>query len=360
MSPNLLAGLSASHSQGSFDYADNADGASGEYDSEMTSIHPYLGWSSGNGVRVWGSAGFGQGEIEIAETSRALQASDTGLQAFSIGGSGALRSTGDGTGSRVEWNLKGEATVAEVELDGGGLIDAGTVDGSRLRVAIERRGERALEGGGSFASSVELGARQDDGFEREADSGAGAELGIGLQWRRGRVAFGARVRGMVADESEEWGANMLLSVSAGADGQGLSLTLSPSYGVADSGVQRLWDQGVSRLSSTGGSAPPVPGSFHAVRTNLEIGYGVRNHAGLFTPFGELAAQGPDRAYSAGVRMKLDSGWRLSLQGERRVGVFESDSALMLTFQWGDGAAVGLLPHRGQSPAGPDRQPDRRP
>ncbi len=200
----------------------------------------------------------------------------------------------------------------------------------------------------------------DDGFERGTDSGAGADLGLGLQWRKGRVAFGARVRAMVADESEEWGANMLLSASAGADGQGLSLTLSPSYGVADSGVRRLWGQGVSRLTTGRGSTLPVPGSFHTVRTNLEIAYGARNHAGLFTPFGELAAQGPNRAYKAGVRMELDSGWRLSLEGERRMGVFASDSALMLTFQWGDGAATVPLPHRGEPPAGQDRHPDRQP
>ena len=356
LSSNLLAGLTASHSQGSFDYADSADGATGEYDTDLTSIHPYLGWSSGDGVRLWGSAGFGQGEIGIEETGRAMQSSDTGLQAFSVGGSGAIRSTGDGNGSRVEWNLKGEATLAEVELDGGGLIQAGTVDGSRLRVAIERRGERALEGGGSFASTIELGARRDEGFEQEIGSAsdtepaAGAELGVGLQWRSGRVAFGARARGLVGGASEEWGANMILSVTAGADGQGLSLTLNPSWGVADSGIQRLWDQGVSHLTSTAGSAPPVPGSFQAVRTNLEIGYGVRNRAGFFTPFGELASQGPNRAYKAGLRMKLDSGWNLSLQGEHRQGLTATDSALNLTFQWGGGSTSTVpLPHAYRTP-----------
>lgn len=357
---NVLAGISASVSQGSFDYTDSADGGTGEYESNMTSIHPYLGWSSGNGARLWGSAGFGGGDIEIAEAGRALETSDTALQAFSVGASGAFRSTDDGNGSRVEWNMVSEATMTKVELDGGGLIGADTVDGSRMHVAIERRGERALDGGGSFASTLEVGARRDAGFEYEAGSGTGAEVGVGLEWQRGRVAFGARARGLVGGESDEWGANMLLSVGAGCDGQGLSLTLRPSYGVAQSGVQQLWDRGVNRLAWAGGSAQAAPVSFRTMRTNLEIGYGIRRNAGLFTPFGEVESRGPSDAYRAGIRMQLDSGWRIDFLGEHRVGLAERDNALSLTLQWSGDSTTPPHLHQREPTAGSECRPDHRP
>ena len=75
----------------------------------------------------------------------------------------------------------------------------------------------------------------------------------------------------------------------------------------------------------------------ALRTDVEIGYGVRNNAGLFTLYGELAAVGPDRTYRAGVRMRLGSGWLVNLQGEGREGLFARGAAPRLTVEWGGGA-----------------------
>ena len=36
----------------------------GEYQYSIVNIHPYFGWSNA-GLKLWGTAGFGQGEIEI-------------------------------------------------------------------------------------------------------------------------------------------------------------------------------------------------------------------------------------------------------------------------------------------------------
>ena len=66
LSEQALAGLALSWNDAGFDYKDTADGADreGEYQYSVVTIHPYFGWSN-DGLKLWGTAGFGQGEITI-------------------------------------------------------------------------------------------------------------------------------------------------------------------------------------------------------------------------------------------------------------------------------------------------------
>ena len=100
-----------------------------------------------------------------------------------------------------------------------------------------------------------------------------------------------------------------------ARGGGLSVRLSPSYGDAASGLNQLWDQGVS-------DAVRDPDMRHAGRPSLdgELAYGLPGFRG--TPFGGFRlGRGGAKAFSSGVRYDLGSGLGLRVEGTRREGAF---------------------------------------
>ncbi len=51
------------------------------------------------------------------------------------------------------------------------------------------------------------------------------------------------------DDYDEWGIQGLVRLDAGADGQGLSLSLSPGYGDTANGIQNIWRQGLPRAGN---------------------------------------------------------------------------------------------------------------
>ena len=319
LSTRLVAGVAVSRSSGSFDFRDEA--VRGEFGSALTTVHPYLGWNSGGGLRLWGTAGFGRGRIKVSEEDRAAQFSGTRLQAVSISGSRTLSAPERSNGASAEWNLNGEATVVEMSVDGSGLIRAGTVDGSRLRLAVEWRYERALSDGGSLGFTVESGVRRDEGFDFETGGETGAEVRVGVEWRRGRFTLGARGRGLIGGETDEWGADVLLRLASRAGGAGLSLNVRPSYGIAASGVQRLWDHGVPRAY-----VPRTGAAGSLGRLEAELGYGFGAFGGRFTitPEVSLGLSNDSRDYGLGWQLSPSGGDSSSL--ELRLGATRREAA----------------------------------
>ena len=92
------------------------------------------------------------------------------------------------------------------------------------------------------------------------------------------------MRGLLAHEDEgyrEWGASGSVRIDPGASGRGLSLTLSPTWGAAASGTERLW--GLRDASGLGAR----DGEFDAERRlDAEVGYGfsVLDGRGVATPY----------------------------------------------------------------------------
>ena len=78
------------------------------------------------------------------------------------------------------------------------------------------------------------------------------------------------MRGLVARKEsgyEEWGASASVRIDPGTSGRGLSLSITPTWGAASSGIEQLWD-----LEHTRGLAED--GEFEGEgRLNAELGYG---------------------------------------------------------------------------------------
>ena len=305
--PDLLAGVAGSYNSGNFDFTDKtgASPVTGTYGTTMTSVHPYLAWFSGaRGSSVWGSAGYGRGEVEVDDVREGLRTSPASTLTGAGGASYQLFTRGEG-GVR----LKAEGWYGRVKVDGGERIEAVTLDMQRGKLALELTQGFRTDTGHEMAFLLEGGMRYDNG---DGVNGASAEVGGGLRYTNSGMGLIAEGRGRFVisarDGYEEWGLGGMLQLDPAVRGQGLSIRVAPSYGDHMSGVNQLWERGVS--DAVGGQHPGM-----GPNVDGEVAYGI---AGLGTPYtGFYLAESGMRAFSSGVRYDLGAGVGLRLEGTRR-------------------------------------------
>ena len=241
LSADVLAGVSLTSSQGSVDYAD-VNAQEGELSTSLISVSPYVGWGSSGGMSLWAMAGYGTGEVEIADAV-GTDASDLTQTMFGVGASGSLMSSdrfiGGGTTSLL---LKAEGAFTKVEIDGSETLESTTVNVSRQRLTLEGVFDQRLASGATLSPSLELGIRNDSG---DGETGTGVETGGGLRYSD--ASSGLTVEGRArtllshSGEYEEWGVSGLVRIDPGASGQGLALVVQPAWGQTGSGVDQLWE-----------------------------------------------------------------------------------------------------------------------
>ncbi len=317
LSARTILGVSVSSSQVRLDYTDPSLEASGDYDLDMTSVHPYLGWTTG-GLDFWATLGYGEGELEISENGGQtdIPASDLSMQTFGVGASGILAGTG-----LSMLRLKTEILSTELEVDASEEIAAITQRASRLRLALEATRNQTLNSGARLESSLEVGARQDSG---DGETGAGAELGGSLFYTSpgGSLTMQGKARVLVAGkgDAKEWGLSGVISLRPSADGSGLSFSLTPGYGVTASSMQQLWQQGlIDDLSANGqGSGNGGANSYDYSPTldvRLDYGMNTLRGPGLITPYTEMSF-GDRNTYRLGLQWQRSLLFELKLVAER--------------------------------------------
>ena len=322
---NLRGGLAVSRFEGSIEYTDRKAAVAGVHESRMTAAHPYAGWSGPGGSRLWGALGYGAGEIEIVDVEVVkrfgVQQADSAFLAAALGGSVPVLSA---DGLTLALKASGEATRYSVD-DNGDAIAKVSVGTHRLRLSAEGRRAYALPDGGTLAPSLELGVRWDGG---DGETGAGVEAGGGLEWSLPGLTVAARGRTLAAHEGalKEWGAGGSIRLEP-ADGRGLSLRLEPRWGATESGLGRLWDEGVPGRPANGGGE---------ARLETELGYGLPalGGAGVTTPYAGFGlTQGGERDIRAGVRLGLGAGFDLGIEAERNAADTGHGIGLDLRIRW---------------------------
>ena len=281
----------------------------------MTTATPYVG-VTGGAMQAWAALGVGGGRVEIddAEVVKRFgrQSSGARFAAAAVGGSARLSA-----GSAVEVRVKaaGEASRFTVKGNGGeGAIAPLAAAAQRLRLSAEGSRTWALGGGAELTPVVEVGGRWDGG---DGATGAGLEVGAGVAWSDpgARLVAEARARALVAHAGgmKEWGASGSVRFSPGPGGRGLSLSLSPSWGASESGVERLWDEGMAaRAGSVDG------GGAGGARLEAELGYGFRMRDGVMTPHAGFGLGGDgERRWRLGGRLELGPGFGLRLEAGHR-------------------------------------------
>ena len=314
-----LAGVAVSLSEGEGGFRDHddtggpnhPDRGSGTLESTLTSVHPYARLEVSERLSLWGLLGYGTGELDVEVDGVGRWSTDTTQEMTAAGARGVLVKAPETGG--FELGLRGDAVVQRMRSDAAtgeaGNLAAADARTSRLRLALEGSRAVALEDGGRFVPSLEVGLRQDGG---DAETGTGIELGGGLAWTdpaRG-LTVEAKARTLIAHEDadyREWGASGSVRIEPDASGRGLSLSLSPAWGAAEGGAQRLWS-----LRDARGLAPDAeaPGGS---RLEAELGYGfaVLGDRGVATPYAGLSRSETGETLRLGQSLRLGaSQWKV--------------------------------------------------
>ena len=320
--PDLLAGVSVSRTTGSIEYLDGTDEVvvGGRHETQLTSMHPYVGWFlPERGLGLWATVGYGRGEVEVDDDLVGLQSSEMSMKTAAVGASGRLFSSQEMiSGGTTSLRLKGEGSVAQLDIEGGDLISPLTSDVQRLRLALEGSYARTLDSGGMLTPSLELGVRHDGG---DAVTGLGLELGGSLRYVESTIGLTVDGRGrlLVAhrnEEYEDWSFGGLVRLDPGADRHGLALTLAPAWGDGTGGVGSFGGFQDQQEPIYGRSRREVR---QTGRVDAEIGYGLSGvlARGVVTPFGGLLLTDEgSRRYRLGSYIEFSDRLRFGVEAGR--------------------------------------------
>ncbi len=343
LTDTLLTGLAVSWADGTFDYTDRsgADPAPGTYQATLTSLHPYVSTSLLDGqVTLWATGGYGWGEVEITDTAdptaEGTVTADTRLATAAVGGAGRLLNqpgllTPDGT---TTVRVKAEALTTAIKAEQQGDRLAGlTTDARRLRLTLEGSHEQPLPNGAHLTPSVGVGLRHDAGDGR---TGTGAELSGGLRYAHPALRLTLESRGRVllahGGDYDDWSVSGRVTLAPGAQGQGLAVTLAPTYQTTTSagGLAQLWEHGTANRPAPSGPTTPQG----LMEATVAYGLPVGDH--LLTPYGGMTLGAADaRTYRLGSRVSLAHRLNMSLEGARKgaTGTIPVDHGVRVQLEW---------------------------
>ena len=316
-----LAGLALSWNDASFDYeydADNSIVGQGEYQYSIVTLNPYFGWGNA-GLKLWGTAGYGQGEITIVQESDEEgdnQGDDQGNEELSTDTTQLSLAAGfnhrltDSPGRSL--HIKGDIALTQiaVESDAGNFAEQ-DVGSQRVRLLLSNERRSELASGGVLTPSVEAGMRFDGG---DGTTGTGVEISGGLRYANpgGNLTVAGNIRALLAGEYDESGVDFSVRLSS-QSGRGLSFSVRPVWGRTGSAAERLWNEGASEI--TGGDTALV-GS-----VDTEVGYGIAatilGAPGILTPYTGMTVEHRTSRLRLGGRFADGNGLSMNLEGTQK-------------------------------------------
>ena len=304
---DILVGVAGTRSSGNYDFTDVTGGreVKGTYDARMTSLNPYVAWLPGRtGVAAWAAGSFGWGNVMIEDEPGGQRESDTRSRGGAVGGSRILMNTGASA-----LRVRAEGWLSQVEVDESEGMDALTLDMHRVRVALEWSQVQQLPGGREVNFLAEGGLRYGDG---DGTEGAGMELGGGVRFisatRALTVEGHGRLLATSPNDYEEWGVRGLIQIDPQALTRGFSVRIAPAWGQSASGVQELWERGVSHR-------PDMGHELQRGRVNTRVEYGLGEFNG--TPYGRFyLADGGGKAFGTGMRYSVTRVLDFRFEGTR--------------------------------------------
>ena len=289
---DLVAGVLLSIANSEFKFT---EGFTGTYEVSISTMNPYISWDASDNLNLWASFGYGQGHTDLKDTSTNETVGQSGdFTRFSAGGRFQLWESEAGTGLALK-------------LDGTAAHFLGS-DVQRTRLATELYHDFSMDSG-VLNTALELGL-----LVSSADESVGELVGR-LHWQDG-TGLSTSVQSRVllgGGDRKEWGiGGALRYTTGGGDGQGegLVVSLEPSFGISDPQLlPNLWQ--VTRPNSATTTAAPT------AQFNAAIAYGFPINGGLLTPYTDFSFSETTSAYGAGLRYGLPTGLDLDLKGTHK-------------------------------------------
>ena len=283
---NLLAGIALSRSTSDSEYhfgGGEADYERGRLETTLTAAYPYGRWRLSERTEGWAMLGVGHGEASHARdhARESRETSDLILRMAAAGLRHAVtHASGLGLAARADAGTTRLATD-----DGDQVVDGLSADTWRVRLGLEASLRFGLgDGGRALAPFLETALRADGG---DGAAGTGLEFAGGLRYRAPRAEVELRGRTLrvndadFAQDHEESGLSLNMTVRPRDSGRGLSLSLGPYWGAPTRSTGVLWQDAMPRTFG------PTPAQTQA-GFNARLGYGMfaPRIGGLLTPFVE--------------------------------------------------------------------------
>ena len=309
LKPDLLAGVALSRSSARSDYDYFGAAMGGDHDVNLTVFSPYLNWFASDQLGLWASVGYGKGSSRFSLS----RIGDLDLSSIEGLDQSATRKEQDSDFFSLSTGLRWEAFRAEATQVSFKLAGSTTTflerDSQQGRIAAQVAREFPSPNG-VLSSSLDLAM-----LLASTDSAA-MEVVAGLDWAAANDKFSASTvaRSLVfSGDRYEWGLGAALNYQAGVrPGEGLSLSLKPTFGVTASHLTEL---DIFSPSEDGELAfqPWQP----SARLNARLDYGIPSGAALLTPYTEFSMSHNSTVYGAGLRYALDTSLDLDLSASRR-------------------------------------------
>ncbi len=306
----MVTGVSLSHSRGLGRYA-GVD--SGQVNSAVTGLYPWIGYKASERVTVWTVAGYGAGGLMLNPGAGAPIETGLSMAMAAGGGRGQILGGGEGFGLAFKADTLWVGMRTKAASGPGGNLDSTTAAVSRLRTALEGSQSMTIASRMALTPSVEIGIRQDGG---DAETGRGMDLGAGLVLADGGtgLAVDIRVRRLLVHQAEGFAeSGMSISVSYNPTPStplGFTARVSPAWGGdAMSGAEALW----GRESMGGMSHDPLMNG-GGQRLDTEVGYGLPIGSRFVgTPRAGIRTSEYGRDYRIGYGMQVLEQGKLNLQ-----------------------------------------------
>ena len=306
----MVTGVSLSHSRGLGRYA-GVD--SGQVNSAVTGLYPWIGYKASKRVTVWTVAGYGAGGLMLSPGAGAPIETGLSMAMAAGGGRGQILGGGEGFGLAFKADTLWVGMRTKAASGPGGNLDSTKAAVSRLRTALEGSQSMTIASRMALTPSVEIGIRQDGG---DAETGRGMDLGAGLVLADSvtGLAVDIRVRRLLVHQAEGFAeSGMSISVSYNPTPStplGFTARVSPAWGGdAMSGAEALW----GRESMAGmGNDPLMNGG--GQRLDTEVGYGMPIGSRFVgTPRAGVRTSEYGRDYRVGYGMQVLEQGKLNLQ-----------------------------------------------
>ena len=306
----MVTGVSLSNSRGLGRYA-GVD--SGQVNSAVTGLYPWIGYKANERVTVWTVAGYGAGGLMLSPGAGAPIETGLSMAMAAGGGRGQILGGGEGFGLAFKADTLWVGMRTKAATGPGGNLDSTNAAVSRLRTALEGSQSMTIASRIALTPSVEIGIRQDGG---DAETGRGMDLGAGLVLADGvtGLAVDIRVRRLLVHQAEGFAeSGMSISVSYNPTPStplGFTARVSPAWGGDSmSGAEALWGResmggmGQDHLLGGGGN-----------RLDTEVGYGLPIGSRFVgTPRAGVRSSEYGRDYRIGYGMQVLEQGRLNLQ-----------------------------------------------
>ena len=215
---------------------------SGEIESKLTGLFPWVGYDVTDRVSVWATAGYGAGVLTFTPDSAEAMTAELAMSMVAAGARSELLTLRQLGG--VMLALETDTRLTRTTTGAIAGLEATEASVWQRRLGLEGSRPVALRGRLSLRPSVEVGVRYDGG---DAETGAGMDVGAGLGFADSGtgLAVDVNVRTLLVHQAEgfsERGVAFSLSWDpTPSTPLGVTARVAPSWGgQAQSGAAALW------------------------------------------------------------------------------------------------------------------------